>query len=501
MLPSFSAPVLVVLMTVSAAAAQPDGWTPLFDGRSLDGWVQRGGKAKYTVEDGCIVGTTVPDTPNSFLCTEKHYSDFVLELEFKVHPELNSGVQIRSNSLPEYRNGRVHGYQCEIDPSDRAWTGGIYDEGRRGWLDSHADNTRARYAFKPGQWNRFRIQCIGSSIRTWLNGVPAADLSDDMTPSGFIALQVHGVGGRQDPIGVRWRNIRIHEIVNRRAPVVEAEDVPDRSGLPLVREAAEVHKIAGGFKFTEGPALGLDGRIWFSDIPNERIHVYDPATDELKVFREESGRANGLMFAPSGALFACEGGARRLTRQFDGEVTVIADSWEGRKLNSPNDLTLDNHGGVYFTDPRYGDRSDMELDVEAVYYVPRNGKIQQVIADLVRPNGIILSHDRQTLYVVDNGEGKIFAYDVTGPGRLANRRLFAEGVRGDGVTIDERGNVYCAAGEGHVWIWNPQGELLQKIPFPEGPANCTFGGDNSTTLFVTARTGFYALQMNVAGVR
>jgi sugar lactone lactonase YvrE len=490
--------VLTIAASVSVQAAD---WTPLFDGKSLDGWVQRGGKAKYSVEDGCIVGTTVPNTPNSFLCTEKNYSDFVLEVEFKVHPELNSGIQIRSNTLPDYKDGRVHGYQCEIDPADRAWTGGIYDESRRGWLDSHVDNTNARYAFRPGQWNQFRIQCIGASIRTWLNGVPAADLRDDMTATGFIALQVHGVGGRQDPIDVRWRNIRIFEITDGRGPKEEAVAVPDNSGLPLVAANAEIRKIAGDFKFTEGPAVGPDGRIYFSDIPNERIHAYDPATDKLELFRENTGRANGLMFAPSGAIFMCEGGARRFTRQFDGELTVVADNWEGKKLNSPNDVTLDNEGGAYFSDPRYGGGDDREIDVEAVYYVPRGGKIQQVISDLVRPNGVILSHDRRTLYVVDNGDGKIFAYDVSGPGKLENKRLFAEGVSGDGATIDERGNLYVAAGEGHVWIFSPTGELLQKIKFPEGPANCTFGGQDGKTLYVTARTGFYSLQMNVAGAR
>jgi sugar lactone lactonase YvrE len=501
---SFSFRTLCLTLTLLAAhnlTVTAADWTPLFDGKSLDGWVQRGGKAKYSVEDGCIVGTTVPNTANSFLCTERNYSDFVLEVEFKVHPELNSGIQIRSNSLPDYKDGRVHGYQCEIDPADRAWTGGIYDESRRGWLDSHIDNTGARYAFKPGQWNKFRIQCVGDSIRTWLNGVAAADLKDSETASGFIALQVHGVGGRQDPIDVRWRNIRIREITDGKVSDEPAAPAVDNGTGPLVADGAEIRKIAGDFKFTEGPAVGPDGRIYFSDIPNERIHAYDPATDKLELFRENTGRANGLMFAPSGAIFMCEGGARRFTRQFDGELTVVADNWEGKKLNSPNDVTLDNEGGAYFSDPRYGGGDDREIDVEAVYYVPRGGKIQQVINDLVRPNGVILSHDRKTLYVIDNGAGTIFAYDVAGPGKLENKRLFAEGVKGDGATIDARGNLYVAAGEGHVWIWDPKGELLQKIKFPEGPANCTFGGKDGKTLFVTARTGFYSLQMNVAGAR
>jgi len=186
-------------------------WRDLFDGKSLTGWTQRGGKANYSVEDGAIVGTTVPRTPNSFLCTDKMYSDFILELDFEVDPSLNSGVQIRSKSIKEYKNGRVHGYQVEIDPSERAWTGGIYDEARRGWLCDLKDNEAARKAFKNGQWNHFRIEAIGDSIKTWLNGVAAADLKDSMTRVGFIALQVHSTKSKK-PLQVRWRNIRIQEL-------------------------------------------------------------------------------------------------------------------------------------------------------------------------------------------------------------------------------------------------------------------------------------------------
>ena len=136
----------VCLFLTPIANSRAQEWVSLFNGKNLDGWVQRGGKAKYSVEDGVIVGKTVPNTPNSFLCTERDYDNFELELEFKVHPELNSGVQIRSNSLPDYKNGRVHGYQVEIDPSERAWSAGIYDESRRGWICDLKDNTKARYA-------------------------------------------------------------------------------------------------------------------------------------------------------------------------------------------------------------------------------------------------------------------------------------------------------------------------------------------------------------------
>ena len=186
-------------------------WQNLFNGRNLNNWTQKGGAALYTIEDNAIVGTTTPNTPNSFLCTKKFYDDFILEYEFKVDPALNSGVQIRSNSYPEYQNSRVHGYQIEIDPSDRAWTAGIYDEARRGWLNDLTQNPAAQKAFKQNQWNHVRVLALGSTIKTWLNGVPAADLNDNMTSRGFIALQVHA-SNEPNPLQVRWRNLRILEI-------------------------------------------------------------------------------------------------------------------------------------------------------------------------------------------------------------------------------------------------------------------------------------------------
>jgi len=205
---------LWVCATISlAVAAESEGgkWKDLFDGKTLNGWIQRGGKANYRVEDGAVVGATVQNTPNSFLCTDKNYDNFILELDFKVDRGLNSGVQIRSSSLQEYQKGRVHGYQVEIDPSARAYSGGIYDEGRRGWLKDLKDNEAAQKAFKQDEWNHFRVEAKGGSIKTWLNGVAAADLVDTMTATGFIALQVHG-NKSEKPLEVRWRNIRIQEL-------------------------------------------------------------------------------------------------------------------------------------------------------------------------------------------------------------------------------------------------------------------------------------------------
>lgn len=227
--------VFLVALVVGTTVSQADEATPLFDGKTLNGWTQNGGQAKYRVEDGAIVGESVPDTPNSFLCTEKVYSDFVLEYEYKCDDRLNSGVQIRSNVFDKETEvkwadksrkipaGRVHGYQVEIDPNkpSRLWSGGIYDEGRRGWLfpglrggDGEAFTKQGQKIYKSGEWNAVRVECNGNSIKTWLNGELRADFVDDMTAAGFVALQVHGIGKNKDAIGttVQWRNLSIREL-------------------------------------------------------------------------------------------------------------------------------------------------------------------------------------------------------------------------------------------------------------------------------------------------
>ncbi len=201
---------VLILGSISAWGQQSEGWTNLFNGRDLAGFKQLNGKAKYEVRNKEIIGTTVRDEPNSFLATEKLYGDFILELELFVHPEMNSGIQIRSLSKPDYMNGRVHGYQIEIDPSSREWSGGIYDEARRGWLYPLELNPEGKKAFKNNQWNKYRIECIGSTIRTWVNGIPTAHVIDAETAEGFIALQVHSIPKTVEPgHQIRWRNIRI----------------------------------------------------------------------------------------------------------------------------------------------------------------------------------------------------------------------------------------------------------------------------------------------------
>jgi hypothetical protein len=200
--------------TATAVKTRPlpddSGWTPLLHGNGLEGWEQHNGTATYKVEDGVIVGTTAEGSPNSFLCTKKHYGNFELKFEVKVDSALNSGVQIRSASWPDYGNGRVHGYQVEIATNGTA--GYIYDEGRRGWLSLDRSDEKARAAFKDGEWNAYHVSAVRGLLKTWVNGVPVAYVLDDMTPSGFIGLQVHGIRRGAGPYQVRWRNLYIKDL-------------------------------------------------------------------------------------------------------------------------------------------------------------------------------------------------------------------------------------------------------------------------------------------------
>ncbi len=213
----------VVLLLLACVAVWPllaadkekdkDGFSPLFNGKNLDGWEQRNGTATYRVEDGAVVGKTTEGSPNSFLCTVKEYGDFELKFEVKVADELNSGVQIRSKSKGDTKDGRVHGPQVEIATNGTA--GYIYGEGlNTGWLTKNMDDPKAKAAFKKGEWNQFHVKAMGKSIKTWVNGVPVADLTDDQTGmmSGFIGLQVHGIKKDTGPFEVRWRNIVIKEL-------------------------------------------------------------------------------------------------------------------------------------------------------------------------------------------------------------------------------------------------------------------------------------------------
>ena len=210
--PTLQLTLIIILISVGCSKTKKEHipWVDLFDGQTLNGWSIKGGTANYKIEEGAIVGSTVHNSSNTFLTTDKMYSDFILELEYKVDSSMNSGIQIRSNSFLNYKNGIVHGYQIEIDPSKRAWSGGIYDEARRGWLNPLKDNPKAQKAFKQNDWNHYRIEAFGDTLKTWINGVSASYLVDDKTSSGFIGLQVHSIGDQdQEGKQIIWKNVRI----------------------------------------------------------------------------------------------------------------------------------------------------------------------------------------------------------------------------------------------------------------------------------------------------
>ena len=190
--------------------AQENPWQILFDGTNLSEFEQINGRADYLIEDGTLVGVSKINTPNSFLATKKKYGDFILEFEVYVDHGLNSGVQFRSISDPKIKKGRVHGYQCEIETSDRKWGGGVYDESRRGWLYPLTRNIKGQESFINGTWNHYRIEALGNHIRTYVNGIQCANLVDDLTSEGFIAFQVHSIENKEDEgKKVRWRDIKI----------------------------------------------------------------------------------------------------------------------------------------------------------------------------------------------------------------------------------------------------------------------------------------------------
>ncbi len=244
-------------------------------------------------------------------------------------------------------------------------------------------------------------------------------------------------------------------------------------------------RVLEGFRFTEGPAFDAAGNLYFTDIPESKIYKYTP-DGELSVYIENTGGANGLFFDDDGNLLACAGGARQVVRyDADGNKTVLLDAYEGKKLNSPNDLWIDADGGIYFTDPRYGNQDNMELEGMHVYYFhPDKSKVVKVIDNMIRPNGIIGSHDGEKLYVVDAEVDELFVFTIKRPGKLEDQtRLLYEGA--DGLSIDDVGNIYVTAANS-ILKYDPRGGMVQRYEMEVMPTNVVWHDD---VLWVTTHTG------------
>lgn len=296
-------------------------------------------------------------------------------------------------------------------------------------------------------------------------------------------------------------------------------EVIDQSFGDCIDLVARLERLYAGCRWAEGPAYFADLRsLIFSDIPNQRMLRYDEASGQVSLFRSATGNANGNTRDRDGRLVTCEQGARRVVRtELDGSLTVIADSYRGKRLNAPNDVVVGSDGMIWFTDPSYGIMSDFvgvkqprELDTNNVYRVnPANGRVEVVADDFVMPNGIAFSPDEKRLYVVDSGylpdksaPRHIRAFDVDVDGRLSNGRVLAEFQPGiaDGLRVDTGGRLWVGVWDG-VHIVTPNGDLIGKIHVPEAAANLAFGGPRRNRLYITASTSLYAVFTNVTGAQ
>jgi len=275
----------------------------------------------------------------------------------------------------------------------------------------------------------------------------------------------------------------------------------------ILDDSAKLEKVAGNFQFIEGPIWHPDGFLLFSDIPADIIYKF-ASNQQVEVFRRPSGKANGNTLDKENRLLTAENENRRVSRtEKDGKVIALADRYEGKRLNSPNDLVVKSDGSIYFTDPSYGvSKEREELGFYGVYRLAPDGKLTLLVKDLVLPNGIAFSPDEQKLYV-NNSEAKYIAvYDVKPDGNVTNERLFADlkdasqGGVPDGLKVDVEGNVY-STGPGGVWILSPDGKLLGKISVPETATNLAWGESDRKTLYITGSTSLYRIRLKIAGVR
>ncbi len=261
-----------------------------------------------------------------------------------------------------------------------------------------------------------------------------------------------------------------------------------------------IEKFTSGYTFTEGPVWSKDGYLLFSDVPNNRIWRVRPG-QKPEIFREPSEGANGNTFDAKGNLYTCESRSRRVTRtDRKGNVEVLAERYQGKRLNAPNDIVVRRDGHVYFTDPAFGRQADTrELDFYGVYHISPKGELELIAKPEGRPNGITLSPDGRTLYVANSDERNIRAYNVARDGKTSRERVLVSGIQGppDGIRTDEKGNLYVTAQ--HLFIYSPAGKLLHTFEMGETPSNCAFGDPDFQTLYITARTSVYRLRLEVKG--
>jgi gluconolactonase len=280
----------------------------------------------------------------------------------------------------------------------------------------------------------------------------------------------------------------------------------DIKPIAHIGPVGKITKLPAKFQFTEGPAPDGKGNLYFSDIPAEKIFKLDPA-GTLSVFTDKSNHSNGLKFNSKGELVACEMDGRLVAYDIaTKKARVIADKYNGNRFNAPNDLVVDQSDGVYFTDPSFRAPKPMPQDKLGVYYVDAAGKVTRLIDDLPNPNGILLSVDGKTLYVIPTGPAEMMSYPIEAPGKIGKGKVFCtlkgpegkKGGGGDGATIDAKGNLYITSTLG-LQVFDPTGKLLGIIAIPEQPANVCFGGADSKTLYVTARTSVYMVPMEATG--
>ncbi len=280
----------------------------------------------------------------------------------------------------------------------------------------------------------------------------------------------------------------------------------DKSYIPGIGPVNAVKKVQGDFQFTEGPAADMEGNLYFSDVAGNKIYKMDK-NGEISVFLEPSGHANGLMFEGKDKLIVCQMDGQLVSINPETKkIAVVTDKYKGTRYNAPNDLVVDKTGGIYFTDPLFRAPQPLPQEKEAVYYRSSDGKVTRLLDNLKAPNGIILSPDEKTLYVIPSMQKDMWAYPLTSPGKLGEGKFFCELTQakgrdnsgGDGVSIDSKGNLYIASELG-IQAFNGKGKFLGIIKFPEQPANVTFGGPEMKTLYVTARTSLYSVKMEIAG--